>query len=75
MSKLLGYSTLLLDIKLVAWIALFWRIDHHLDKALSDDWWTELYADELVNLLSYLLVEADELKVTTAMPTLANSAL
>lgn len=65
----------LLVVELKRRLALLGRVDHELDQALADDGGAQGDGDELVDLGLDLGVEADQLKVATAVAALAHHAL
>ena len=67
-------AVIFLSIQRIARVALLWRIDLHLHKALSDNRRTQHDAHKLVNLRLDLRVETYELKVAAAVPALAHHA-
>ncbi len=68
-------AIILLLVELIRRLALLGWVDHKFDEALADDGSAESDADELVDLVLHLGVEADELKVATTVATLAYHAL
>ena len=70
----LRYTIKLLPVQRITRIALLWRIDLHLHQTLAHDRRTQHDGDELINLGLDLLVETNELEVSTAVPAFAHHA-
>lgn len=71
----LSNTTRLLIIQLKARLPLLRRVYHQLHQTLPHHRSTKRNRDKLINLLHYLRVKADQLKIPTPMSTLAHNAL
>jgi hypothetical protein len=69
------YPIVFLFVELVARLALFGWVDHHLDKTLCHHGRAESDRYELVDLLNHLGIEAAELKVSSSVAAFADHAL